>query len=133
MFESYTIDQSADVLDYDAGNDRSIPPFMMNEFYFYRCLTTPIAYITQIPVDIFQMQEESLAQNDPPYYEYSSINRFPTGIRWMLTSSGPDLTIDALWSSYRSKPKLDIYHSSNGIKSNGDIFASNLGVVDSLQ
>lgn len=132
-FEYYYIDQSTDVLDYDAGMDHSIPPFMMKEFYIYRCLTTPNAYISHIPLDLFQMQDESVSQNDPPYYEYSSINRFPTGIRWMLTSSGPDLKMDALWYTYRVKPKLDIYHSSNGIKSKGDIFASNLSVVDSLQ
>lgn len=121
------------MLDYDAGMDPSIPPFMMKEFYIYRCLTTPNAYITQIPLDEFQMQEESVPQNNPPYFEYSAVNGFPTEIRWMLTSSGPDLYMDALWNSNWVKPKLDIYHTSNGIKSNGDIFASNLGVVDSLQ
>ena len=132
-FEYYYIDQSADILDYDAGRNSSIPPHMMKEFYVYRCLTTPNSYITHIPVDIFQMQDVSIPHNDPPYYEYSAFTRYPTDVRWMLTSSGPDLKMDALWYYYRKRPKLDIYHSSNGMKSTGDIFASNRGVVDSLQ
>jgi prepilin-type N-terminal cleavage/methylation domain-containing protein len=93
-------------------------------------LTTPVAYLTTIPKDIF-----SNDTGDQQYYPYWGQDMFsPTnsayfapvpalqsrvlggGALWMVFSAGPDRDYEPAFGGF------EIYDPSNGTISNGDIF-----------
>ncbi len=100
-------------------------------------LTTPIAYISSIPIDKFNsMQTEEQRGTDPintyPYWEpkFADSYRTKTGLgkhfgnsqdapngQWALMSFGPDGDFEAAVDSSNLAP----YEPSNGLNSNGDI------------
>ena len=100
-------------------------------------LTTPVAYMTAIPADIFAPDNDPLNQLLPHTYHYASINdllyqgdnAFFQGqnaenlrMMWILQSYGPDCGSDGPDSStYWQFPRYD---STNGTVSIGNILRS---------
>jgi len=88
-------------------------------------LTTPVAYITSIPVDIFHLDVA------PRPYDYTNTVEgwrrmgihHPTTTMWSLRSFGPDFDRD----------KMRYYDPTNGTVSNGDIVLTNHGFKGSLR
>lgn len=87
-------------------------------------LTTPVAYLTRMPTDIFTLDEAY-------WYAYYSVNYNDTSKRggWVLISAGPDLDHDVspeeVYDPY--KPNIHVimktyeYDMTNGTISNGDL------------
>ena len=92
-------------------------------------LTTPVAYLTSIPTEVFSKHEregyafwsENLndAMKVSPIYFYLPEERNRRG-RWLLTSRGPDLDYEAAVEE-GGNGLLQYYDSTNGTVSNGDI------------
>jgi len=127
--ESYHLDHNSYPLD---GNDY---PQMIDEYFdqqfIQHLLTTPIAYISEVPGDIFHTKNTHRYDpltaryflSRPPYpYIYFSKDNFvvnhgsPQG--YFLFSLGPDLHFDN--ASTRPEEFLR-YDMSNGIVSTGDL------------
>ena len=114
--ESYAVDYSHYPHPVPSVESWSTPPV----------LTTPVAYLTSLPHDIFKHDKDPTF----PFYSYEEkdwtekvLNRpgywdlfvFRRGFEWLLSSFGPDLDHD--WG-------FDpIYDPTNGTVSNGDIVA----------
>jgi type II secretion system protein G len=95
-------------------------------------LTTPIAYITKLPTDIFDPGDDSLNQIEPHTYHYACKNdllypgaQFFEGkneenrrCEWILQSYGPDKGIDKGITTYWQFPRYD---PTNGTVSLGNI------------
>jgi len=92
-------------------------------------LTTPIAFISQIPMDVFYKPQMPSTRGDfdlfGPYlhyiYEPSSPNtqRSLTEL-WVLLSYGPDQ--DTLDYTQSNPPRPIFYDPTNGVVSNGDLY-----------
>lgn len=137
--ERYFVDFNAYPPDFDSGQISGFNFVRPDEFSSYMCLTTPNAYLEKIPYDIFQIQPDAPKLKSTPYYFYSGpgtnlISKWkPSNTKWNITSIGPDLTMENSWGySYDQALKM-AYHSSNGITSPGDIYASNRGVINPLR
>jgi len=108
---AYPIAYSDVVLDFLPFNDRLIP------------LTTPVAYMSSLPVDIFQEQEEDRMYD---YLDRASSwdeprvvmlwMALPDVAEWRLASVGPDRQEEGLLPA-----PFCIYDGSNGTISRGDI------------
>ncbi|AXA35543.1 MAG: prepilin-type N-terminal cleavage/methylation domain-containing protein [Candidatus Hydrogenedentota bacterium] len=103
-------------------------------------LTTPVAYISSLPIDVFEVAEEGEhpkkvswhyaeqrtceALGEPDHLrniaEELTVGN-PSGIRWMLFSHGPNLEHD-------EDPPLVHYDPTNGTVSRGDIYCFGPGV-----
>ncbi|MGI6457945.1 MAG: type II secretion system protein [bacterium] len=124
-FEMYNLDNN------------SYPFFGGNQwysFFIYPALTTPIAYMSSIPLDPFVIKDNPQRPNDHSHF-YPGWNVFeviksgsawggPTvrdavqsGARMLTVSSGPDKHEDIA-----SQTGLFPYNSSNGLISEGDIY-----------
>ena len=133
--ESYCIDHGSYPL---SGNVSWLPGYVFDATDF-RLLTTPIAYITKVPLDIFRVKAGVPSTN----YDIYGVNRGSGPITyaryphdsWMTYSYGPDLT----WQTggYRSLGKVieneklipltNVYDGirydpTNGPVSKGDIY-----------
>ncbi len=114
-------------------------------FLSYR-LTTPVAYITSLPVDVFEVaQEDEHPKKVSFHYSEQRTNEtLPTpepeairelgeavgisgaeGVRWLMFSHGPDLTHQD-GSPENGDPVL--YDPTNGTVSRGDIYWFGPGV-----
>lgn len=97
----------------------------------WRRLTTPIAYMTIVPIDIFQPKQQELWVNQHHWYEYSAclgstpMKLLPPGAKidnWVLASLGPDFEDDTIQiSDYPNSGKFLQYDMTNGLVSDGDI------------
>ena len=98
-----------------------------------RPLTTPIAYITTIPLDPFVMHEDLDSTRAYVYWDPPTVDLFKDGVmyyylpnervikgRWTLIGRGPDGDYEAS-SIYGGSGVLMWYDSSNGTVSDGDI------------
>jgi len=101
-------------------------------------LTTPVAYLSAMPMEVFRPPQ--IRQARQRYYRYYPVEYwvrvFPTARRlqwtWVLMSNGPDLDIDV-----DEAGALDvlnggysvIYDPTNGSVSNGDIWTTNAGTI----
>jgi type II secretion system protein G len=103
-------------------------------------LTTPIAYVTSIPLDIFDMAlaNVAVAQRvypywDPAYadgqkasatgmFQYLPDERMRKG-RWAVMGAGPDQDYEAAIGLFglATEGKLNYYDPTNGTVSNGDV------------
>jgi len=95
-------------------------------------LTTPVAYITKLPTDIFDPGNDSVNQIQPHTYHYAARNdllypgaQFFEGkneenrrCEWVLQSYGPDKGIDRGLHTYWQFPRYD---PTNGTISLGNI------------
>ena len=100
-------------------------------------LTTPVAYLTSVPTDIFAPDNDPLNQMHPRTYHYVSVNDplnpgdrvFFAGMNeekrrmmWMLQSCGPDRGSDGVMSgTYWQFPRYD---ATNGSVSIGNVLRS---------
>ena len=113
----------------DAG---SYPRGGYTDYLQLRHLTTPIAYMSVMPVDVFW--PPSLNGPDRPYWYGACVGRmtFQEILRagkkgavnqYVLYSSGPDLAISSysVWE-YPKMSSFVTYKMTNGLRSNGDIF-----------
>ncbi|MBD3265552.1 prepilin-type N-terminal cleavage/methylation domain-containing protein [bacterium] len=146
--EQYRLDNNQFTFDGDCGVGRA-------EHLSYIPLTTPVAYISSIPVDAFAsidpkfQNRQTVREGLKPTYEYTSRVSFgPNGtpnckgntqrynllgsvnIGYLFTSLGPDGDQDFPWSN-EGYEKLSkgvgdfIYDPSNGVQSNGNIYVVN--------
>ena len=108
-------------------------------------ITTPIAYLTTIPADVFQATEPQFSTNAnknynpvvgpvPNYFHYT--DKYPGSFSldgregWTIRSMGPDLDFDLVGhaADNESTPFNGIYDPTNGTISNGDVLRSGGGV-----
>ena len=92
-------------------------------------LTTPIAYIADIPDDPFRKKAYSQHDSRTANYDYSHYERWgkPCKTGWILHGLGPDWDEDGAGTGL--SPEMStmpiflnrLYQTSNGIGSNGDI------------
>lgn len=86
--------------------------------------TSPVAYLTTVPIDVFQPKDKSLYVNQHNYYEFVEANKDKagTGKNWALASLGPDQQDDTLsFATYPNSTKWISYSASNGLISDGDV------------
>jgi type II secretion system protein G len=128
--EAYHLDNNTYPLD---GNDY---PMLSDEFFdqkrIQHVLTTPIAYISEIPDDLFHRRDTHLGDpkieryfqsRSPHPYLYYSVDNYQlhrgTPRAYYLFSFGPDL----IYNNESNKPgTFTAYDQTNGIISDGDIF-----------
>ena len=127
--EAYQLDHNTYPLDGNDYLDKNEELF--DQFRIQRVLTTPTAYVSEIPEDEFHKKNvelyEPLAQryfqSRPPYpYAYISSDSFMVNLgcpkAYYLFSLGPDIDFD----NHSSRPEeILLYDPSNGVISDGDI------------
>jgi prepilin-type N-terminal cleavage/methylation domain-containing protein len=148
--ESYAVDQNAypPPVEYKKVGSNWIlqepPDDVFEGFMSYR-LTSPVAYITSLPVDVFEVAEE----NEHPrkvswhYSEQKTSENLGepdflrdlcdilgvnggSSVRWLMFSHGPDLTHQD-GSAENGDPVL--YDPTNGTISRGDIYVFGPGNI----
>ncbi|MCC5874996.1 MAG: prepilin-type N-terminal cleavage/methylation domain-containing protein [Candidatus Sumerlaeia bacterium] len=102
---------------------------LSDRFLRLRFLTTPIAYLTSLPMEVFQRDEPapyaywssnlSDAMKESPVYFFLPEENRRRG-RWSLFSRGPDLNYE-LAVEEGGSGILIVYDPTNGTVSNGDI------------
>ena len=104
-----------------------IPPSGWSIVHEPQKLTTPVAYIAQLPLDLF-IQDITTQKIDKRWFIYYSYyphthndlrNRGLGGLKWQVWSVGPDGVLG-------SDMGIIHYDTSNGLISQGDIMLSNL-------
>jgi prepilin-type N-terminal cleavage/methylation domain-containing protein len=138
--EAYSVDHNRYPPNYDTGLYGFNPG---NESLSYAAMTTPVAYISVIPLDIFRPQEDAYTTRGR-YFTYIGIDtvseqpgHYPDGcteyweakgVRWWAGSLGPDQTNDRLGHFLQELPAR-VYDPTNGTVSQGDYGRTNLGPV----
>ena len=140
---------------YRVDYNRYVPdnfPGQRTDVESYNRLTTPVAYITSVPISAFN---EVNVEAGKKYFEYwlggidQSTGQYildpggeETGILYRMTSVGPDGDDDYMqyyYSGEFSNMPIDIknntpryvnglYDPTNGAKSSGDLMVSNMGI-----
>ncbi len=143
---AYYLDYKDTPPDFDGNHSSLSPAFnsqkgtqgaqFQTEIYSYTLLTTPTAYISSIPEDVFYVkaikERWNYGRKIHPLYEYSNTirERYNLGAQaFTLSSMGPDLDEDMMWMYTPSQAIKHVYHISNGVESNGEIYASHEGVI----
>ncbi len=138
--EMYRLDFNSYVPDYDSGGVPGVSGVSQNEYLSYSKLTTPVAYISSIPLDPYfgssatrGMHPKSMAffQYAGPYGGVESPRAIwkPSGTIYTMTSLGPDRIDQQAWSYAHDQAYKITFSASNGLKSSGDIYMSNKGLV----
>lgn len=86
--------------------------------------TTPVAYLSSVPIDVFQPKQRDLFVNGHPYYEFVEADKDKDGAgkNYALASLGPDMEDDTLsFGAYPNSTKFVTYTASNGLISDGDL------------
>ena len=138
--EMYRVDNNSYILDYDSGQVPGVSNVSMDEGVTYSKLTTPTSYMSTIPVDPFFAA--SVLRGFHPkktlYFQYAGpFGKNPepaqswrvNGTIYTITSLGPDRTDQNGWSFPHEEAYTITFTLSNGIKSAGDIYMSNKGLV----
>ncbi len=114
-FEMYRLDQGSKLPD----------AWAVGGWYSaWKRFTTPISYLSSVPIDIFQPKQRDLFVNGHPYYEFVEENRSQegTGKNYAIASLGPDMEDDTLsFGNYPNSSKFVEYAATNGLISDGDI------------
>ena len=136
--EQYHLDNNSYVPDYDGIGQSNTG----NEISTYKALTTPIAYLSSIPLDVWIPNRfeapRILRSKTERYFEYWGAGYGKTtntvmvrhGIGYVIRSVGPDKK-ETWMGNYDSLGARDgrfVYATSNGLISTGDIIASNRGL-----
>ncbi|MGC9328486.1 MAG: prepilin-type N-terminal cleavage/methylation domain-containing protein [Candidatus Hinthialibacter sp.] len=135
--EQYRLDNNAYVPDFD-GIGLGGP----SEINTYRALTTPMAYLSTIPLDIWISRRQEAAGilrgKNERYFEYwgagygvtTRADMIQYGIGYALRSVGPDKeeTWMGDYHALGQKTGQFSYDPSNGLTSIGDIIATNRGL-----
>jgi prepilin-type N-terminal cleavage/methylation domain-containing protein len=138
--EAYAVDHNRYPPNYDTGLYGFNPG---NESVSYAAMTTPVAYISSIPLDIFRPEFEAGTRRGR-WFMYIGIDTisaqpgtYPAGcteyweakgVRWWAGSQGPDQKSDIL-GHYLQDPPNRIYDPTNGTVSPGDFGRTNLSPV----
>lgn len=136
--EAYMVDNNTYPMDYDSNNVPGVNvPAPGNEMVTYARLTTPIAYMSSIPIDPFFMgatgrathvkKEPVFQYMGPPNHRNAEWPRNNTV--YTITSLGPDQEDQQAWSYRSDRVYPYVYNASNGVISKGDIYCSNHGVI----
>jgi type II secretion system protein G len=137
--EMYRLDNNTYVPDYDSG---SVPGVLSPgyEYLTYAKLTTPVAYMASIPLDPFFIGGVCRFGHDKQvaYFQYAGPHSGvenprpawrPSNTIYTMTSFGPDRIDQSAWSYTHDQAHLVSYNASNGLSSAGDIYMSNIGIV----
>lgn len=138
--EMYRMDNGSYSPDYDSGMVPGVTNVSQNEYLTYAKLTTPVAYMASVPLDPFfgssvtrGMHPKSMAffQYAGPYggIENPRVPWRPSGTIYTITSLGPDRVDQMGWSYSHDTAYKIAYSASNGLKSAGDIYMSNKGII----
>ncbi len=136
--EQYRLDRNCYIPDYDGiglGHSGS-------EIDTYKQLTTPVAYLSTLPLDVWIPRREEAQQilrgKMERYFEYWGAKYGNTdnpvmmryGLGYVMRSVGPDKeeTWFGDYDAIGRKSGIYTYHTSNGLTSSGDIIASNRGL-----
>jgi prepilin-type N-terminal cleavage/methylation domain-containing protein len=140
--ESYTVDNNKHPIGWEDGVVTApgaplwdwVGPSTIGPF---RQLTTPVAYMSSIPMDVFAIYAKGASEGFGVYYLYSddagaylaSYGNAARGFRWSMRSCGPSFQVPA-----RVPPEIfadtspnDIYDATNGTKSVGWLIRTNKG------
>ena len=113
----------------------------------YPKMTTPIAYITSIPLDIFSRAKDFSGGNvggTKPMYQYQSARVTMTGawgtkipargFSWALNSLGPafakNFTVSAILQGNTAEAAYHVYEPTNGTVSDGQLLRTNKGIYE---
>lgn len=137
--ESYAVDNNKYPPNYDSGMYGVSPS---TEYLTFAALTTPVAYITTAPGDVFRPDLEEPTRGH--YFDYVAADsvfalpRYTEGLRayytrtdtkWTVISIGPDRRHDEAGQALDQAAYL-LYDPTNGTVSPGDIVRSNRGQID---
>lgn len=133
--ETYAVDNNKYPPNYDSG---LYTPNPGNESKTFASLTTPIAYTTSAPSDVFRPDSNELSRGF--YFDYvgwDSVSAMMTkyspelrayyagtGTKWSVASIGPDTRNDSI-GQHLDDPKPYTYDPTNGTVSAGDIVRTN--------
>lgn len=100
-------------------------------------ITTPIAYMQALPVDIFSSLDDNESNRYYRYYPSAYWKRlFPEirlqGMMWIVMSNGPDQDIDITRENAQDAIDGDfwmVYNPTNGTRSSGDVIFTNQGFL----
>ncbi len=137
--ETYFIDNNQYPPDYDSSKVPGVT-IRDNEILTYVKLTTPIAYMSSIPYDPFFLEPIARFEHVKllPLFQYAGPHSGelnprpawrPSNTIYTITSLGPDKVDQRAWSMPHDQVKPLIYSPSNGLKSAGDLYTSNNGVI----
>ncbi len=138
-FALYQLDNGDWVPDYD-GIGMGLGG---SELRTYMALTTPVSYLSSIPLDVWVNQEQfrGIQGKTERFYEYygyksGSENRLRIANRYnigyVMRSIGPDYALQwgGDFQSIGERKRWYAYDISNGVTSTGDFIATNRGVVE---
>lgn len=136
--EQYRLDRNSYVPDFDGIGQSSSG----SEIDTFKQLTTPVAYLSGIPLDVWISRRQEAAAilrgKNERYFEYWGAGTGVTtrqdmiqyGIGYCLRSVGPDKE-ETWFGDYHAlgqKTGQYTYDPSNGLASSGDIMATNRGL-----
>jgi len=132
-WESYRVDYNRYPPDFDGGDIPSrVPPGNVGEWWTYVSVTTPVAYITSVPLDHFQKGRGAPPKVGFLYeywgctYNYTDIPEWnKTQTYWLFIGYGPNLRQD-INGSMLADYVLYTYDPTNGTTSSGDICRTNV-------
>ncbi|HUT24241.1 MAG TPA: prepilin-type N-terminal cleavage/methylation domain-containing protein [Sumerlaeia bacterium] len=130
-WEAYRLDYNRYPPDFDGGEYGGAAPYQ-GEWRTYIVVTTPVAYLTSVPTDVFQEGAQLWLIIKPgKLYEYWGTlgnMAYPewqaTNTLWIIIGYGPDQDYD-LSGTQIAAPFNYMYDPTNGTKSNGDMARSN--------
>jgi len=137
--ESYSVDQNRAPIGTIEGSQIGLWSNQERD-ELYRQFTTPVAYITSVPDDPF-IESSSARGNDGSYRDWRSYTynycdgvwpkAFEAGLVWYFRSPGPSKIVKAPYLHDMAVTKVpeNVYDSTNGTISIGNILRSNKGVV----
>ncbi len=117
--EQYYLDWNSYVEDHDYPSDRS-------QRGLFR-LTSPVAYLSELPVDPFPSQQFRNYNEGNKHYEFGSGNTQSPGTPWpnqayLIISPGPDLDEEVSGNDgFPYGTNIRSFDISNGLNSGGDI------------
>jgi prepilin-type N-terminal cleavage/methylation domain-containing protein len=139
--ETYAVDNNKYPPNYNTGFYPDITPTPASEYLTYVQLTTPIAYLTSTPVDVFGPDQVNPALES--YFDFVGIDTVqgqPTeytaavrnfwqghGVKWLITSRGPDRFYSL--GANLHEVNIHTYDPTNGTVSRGDFGRTNIGPV----
>ena len=134
-WESYRVDYNRYPPDWDSGEMGYNPH--PGEWGTYISVTTPVAYTTSVPLDVFQAGNVPGAKVGQ-LFEYWGVKADAdgrgrqswarTGTKWLICGFGPDRDSEAKTTTFGET--LDFvrnsYDPTNGTRSHGDVARSNI-------
>lgn len=136
--EAYAVDHNKYPPNYDTGLYGFNPG---TEALSFAAMTTPVAYISSIPLDVFRPQDLAYTVRGR-YFTYIGIDtvsqqpgNYPFGcteyweehgVKWWSGSYGPDQDNDVL-GHYLQVTATRVYDVTNGTVSDGDYGRTNIG------